>query len=149
MGEFDHLVLVEGSASTGHVRGLVTLYGRLHFVVDLGTTTALTSDVRLSYRVDPILRQDRRHADEDLSLKVPTFAPDEGPQSAVWIAAVTDLVRATLRHAEISRAIDACWAEAFKGKAEGEEITEQEIGLFSHLVVEQLIPRFYTIRTRR
>ena len=148
LGDFDHLVLVSGSASTGEVRALVVLYGHLHFVVDLGTT-ALLSDIRLSYRVDPVGRQERRHADDDSSLEVPPFAPDDGPQGEVWAASVTKLINTTFRYVEFSRAVEECWAEAFSGKPEGEEITEQEIGVFSHLVMERVIPRFYTIRTRR
>jgi hypothetical protein len=148
-GDFDHLILVSGSATTGQVRALVTLYGRLHFVVDFGITHALSSDVRLSYRVDPLNRRERRHAVEDRSMEVPPFAPDDGPQGSVWMAAVTDLLRATIRQVEMARAFEECWAEAFKGNAEGDEITEQEMRMLSHLVVERFIPRFYTVKTRR
>ena len=147
IGDFDHLILVTGTASSGRVTGLVRLYGHLNFVVELGTTN-LPNDVGLSYRVDPIRGKQRRHEQEDLAPTIPPFVADDGPQGAVWLAAVTDLLRATIRHLEMSRTFKECWNDVLGKKAEGEEITEAEIRALAHTVIERFIPRFYRVRTR-
>lgn len=146
--DLDHLIRVSGTASDGHVRGLVSLYGRLNFVVDLAVGAELPRDVHLSYRVDPIQRLEQRNAPKDLVLQIPPFTPDDGPQGSTWMAAVSSLIRATYRQLEFRAAIDRCWSDVFGNRPEGEEITEQEMGAFAHAVMEATIPRFFRIRTR-
>lgn len=72
MGPLDHLLAVRGHAQTGRVEGMVVLYGWLPFVVFLGYGV-FPSDVRLTYRVDPLGRQCRTNHPDDLALMVPHF----------------------------------------------------------------------------
>lgn len=148
MGHFDHLILVAGQAATGQVRGLVMLFGHLHYVVNLGRA-ALSEDIRLSYRVDPVAERHRKQESGDLSLDVPQFAPDDGPQSDQWIRSVTTLIGAVYDYMSFSKMFEECLSRVRMAKPKEEPLTASDLDLLIHHIIERLTPQVARAVERR
>ena len=64
LGQLDHLIVVQGTTTTGHVRALVCLFKHLQFIVTLGTVS-LDKDFVYTYRVDQLGKQYRMNDPKD------------------------------------------------------------------------------------
>ena len=148
MGRFDHLIAVSGKSATGEVRGLVVLFGHLHYAVKLGNAP-LVDDIKLSYRVDPIAERHRKQASGDLAVEVPGFSPDDGPQSDLWIARVGSLVRAVYSYMSFSKIFEESLGDVRRAKPKNEPLTVDDLDLLIHHVIQRLTPMVQRAVERR
>jgi hypothetical protein len=142
LGPLDHLLLVRGDAMTGEVRALVSLYKHLQFIVQLGRTT-LDRDVVLSYRLDQIGREARKHDLQDLALIVPPLKQVTALQvETATVAAFSTLfekiheLQEQRRRAEIVQQSITEWSESL---GEGTVITEEDIRRISRTISDRIL----------
>jgi len=142
LGPLDHLLLVRGDAMTGEVRALVALYKHIQFIVQLGRTT-LDRDVVLSYRLDQIGREARKHDLQDLALIVPPLKQVTALQvETATVAAFSTLfekiheLQEQRRRAEIVQQSITEWSESL---GEGTVITEEDIRRISRTISDRIL----------
>lgn len=142
LGPLDHLLLVRGDATTGEVRALVALYKFIQFSVQLGRTI-LDQDVALSYRLDQIGREARKHDLQDLALTAPSFKQvTESDVETATVAAFSRLfeqvheLQEQRRRSEIVRQSITEWSASL---GEGAVITEEDILRLSRTITDRIL----------